>query len=341
MNLEPVFTWFIESGVHLTVYTLAVASLIYFLVYALSETFDMYIRDFKYRMMQVREQQDGSLFDNSIDDMDTFSDGAMKELAKKLHVVRKKDKNTGMLQKPKSIQNFMIETFAYGIGGMVIAFMSSRQVVLSVVFGLILATIPYMILVIKVNSRRKKISENFLAFVQTFTQQYNSNSNDVLAGLRGTLMNTKDPEMKVLITKLVTDINQTREERGVRRAVNEFVYASGSSWAKRLGSLIVTGYIEQFDISKQLQFLETQVVETEEMMEQESTKLKELTGMSYILPIILVASVYLSWYTTKIQGFWEIQFGRTVPLMLLLFSIVGVIFAVIIGRLLANIRNDI
>lgn len=341
MDLNLAFTWVVEHGIYWLFYFIGFLSAVFLLVVLLSEPLDMYVRDFRYRVQRVKEKQTSDLFDDEMDEKDTLNDGAMKDIAKKLHATRKIDKTTGLLKPPKSIQNFMIESGAYGVVGLLITFIASKQVVLSLGVASLFAMIPYMILTVKVNTIRKKVGEDFLKFVQIFTQQYNANSNDIMASLRATLRNLESTEMRVMITRLISEINQTREERGVRRAVNEFVYVSGTSWAKRLGSIIVRGYIDQYDVGEQLAFLEKQVMETEEMIEKESAIVKDVSAQAFIMPFILIGSIFLSWYTTKVSGYWEIQFGTTVPLLLLIFSVIGTFFGVIIGVLILNTKNDI
>src|SRR5690625_185939 len=341
MDLSIMFTWVVEEGFYWFVYIVSFAVSVYLLITLLSEPFDMYIRDFRYRVQRVKEKQNNDLFDDEMDDKDTINDGAMKEIAKKLHATRKVDKNTGLLKPPKSLQNFFIESGAYGSVGLIITFIASTQVVLSFAIGCLFVMIPYMVLVVKVNNISKKVGDDFLKFVQVFTQQYNANSKDIMAALRATLRNMDSPEMRVMITRLISEINQTREERGVRRAVNELVYVTGSSWAKRLGSIIVRGYIDQYDVGEQLGFLEKQVMETEEMIEKESAVVKDVAAEAFIMPFLLIGSLALGWYTTKIHGFWELQFGNTIPLMLMLFSCIGTFFGVMIGILVTNTKNDI
>lgn len=341
MDFAVIYTWLIQEGVHWFLYILAFANAIFLLVTMLSEPFDMYIRDFNYRVKRIREKQNGDLFDESLNEKDTLSDGAMKELAKKLHATRKQDKKTGLLRQPKSIQSFFVESSVWGVVGLLVSLIASHQVVLSLAIGMLFLTVPYMVLVVKVNNIRVKVGNDFLRFVQVFTQKYNANSNDVMSALRDTVPELTSVEMKKLIVRLITELNQEREERGARRAVNEFVYVNGSSWAKRLGAIIVKGYVDQQDVGEQLMFLEKQVIETEEMIEQESSVMKEVTGEAFIMPFIFVGAFALGWYTTKIQGFWDLQFNHTATLLLLIFSAIGVFFSVMIGLLMSNMKNDI
>lgn len=341
MNIELVLAWIVEDGIHWIFYLAAFAASLWLLTILLSEPLEMYIRDFKYKVQRVKEKQSGSLFDEEMNERDTLSEGNLKEIAKKLHATRKIDKQTNILKPPKSLQTFLIESIAIGVVGTTVSFIASNQVVLSLVIGLLFLTVPYMFLTLKVNNIRKKVGEDFLKFIQVFTQQYNANSNNIMAALRSTLTNIDSPEMRMLITRLYSEINQTREERGVRRAVNEFVYVSGTSWSKRLGSIIVRGYIDDYDVSEQLSFLEKQVMETEEMIEKESEGVLEVRNLAFFLPLVFIGTMIIGWQVAKVADFWYLQFGNTIPLLLLMFSVIGLFFSIIIGLLVTNTKNDI
>ncbi|MFP3471585.1 hypothetical protein R0J90_16205, partial [Micrococcus sp. SIMBA_144] len=90
-----------------------------------------------------------------------------------------------------------------------------------------------------------------------------------------------------------SDLQVARNESEIRLSVQVFVHTAGSSWAKRLGNIIIKSYLYNENVLKTLLILTKQIEDTEEMLEQEQSTALDTVYNGYFTLIILLASLVL------------------------------------------------
>ncbi|MFB6499902.1 hypothetical protein [Bacillus haynesii] len=329
LNLEDLGLWVKNSGVDYFLYTLLFLAVLFITISIVQEPIKIKYRDWNYRVKRTQQTH----VEKALETLEEES--IVQNISLMLRATAKKGKE------PQTLSTFFITSFLCFLFVFVIMFVAVKMVIVSLAIGLLAGCIPYAVLVAKLNRIRIAVGNEFLRFIQIFSQQYNANGYDIQFALRSTLNEMQDKDMKKALTQLISDLNTNRDESGVRKAVQEFVYINGSNWSKRLGNILVKGYLEQQNVLKPLLFLVKQVEKTEEMIAEEKSEVMAVAIEGYMQPVILIGSLGLGVYTCKMQGWWQLQFGEHTPLMLLAFGIVGVIFSVVIGLLVQNIKNDV
>ncbi|MEI2356705.1 hypothetical protein [Mesobacillus zeae] len=208
-------------------------------------------------------------------------------------------------------------------------------------FGILLLLIPYLMLRLKLNKIRFVMNLEFLNIVQRLTQNYNTMHFDMYHALAETQKNIKNPELRTVIVKLISDLQVSRNESELRESVQVFTYTSGTNWSKRLGSIILKAYIYNENVINALMVLTKQMEEVEEMLEEEKSQTMDSVYNGYLTLPFFLLSLGLGYYSSGAQDWFELQFGTPGNLLFFSLCVVGVIFSLIISIFLKRPKNDL
>ncbi|WP_066412855.1 hypothetical protein [Sutcliffiella cohnii] len=250
-------------------------------------------------------------------------------------------KTTSKEDKEQDILAFMIVTVSAFLFIFTFSFLSFRDMVFSMVIATLVGLIPYMILQIRLRNLRHIVSNDFLTIVQTLAQNYNSSQYDMYHALVETSKDIKNKSLRQIINRLISDLQVSRNEEEIRLSIELFVYTAGSSWAKRLGNIILKAYLNDERVINTLLNLIRQIEETEEMLEEEKSNAMDSVWNGYLTLPIFIASLFLGYYTSGAQDWFELQFGFVWTRMLFVLCMILVAFSIIISMILKKPKNDI
>ncbi|QCJ45463.1 hypothetical protein FAY30_26345 (plasmid) [Bacillus sp. S3] len=227
-----------------------------------------------------------------------------------------------------------------GFSGLFIYF-AFGDILVSVIFFILFAFIPYLFLRLKLNNIRYLMSLDFLFIVQRLTQNYNTSHFDIYHALTETQKEIKNPQLRKVIVKLVSDLQVSRNEQELRDTVLVFTYTAGTSWSKRLGSIILKAYLQNEKVLNALMVLTKQIEEMEEMIEEEKSQAMDSVYNGYLTLPVFIGSLFLGYYSSGAQDWFKLQFGNQWNILLISFSVLGVIFSLIISIFLKRPKNDL
>lgn len=216
-----------------------------------------------------------------------------------------------------------------------------HDIVLALTIGVIVGFIPYMTLQVRLIKLRYLMGEDFLSIVQTLTQQYNAHAHDMYYALVETQKTIQNVELRKVFIRLISDLQVSRNEQELRLSISVFVYTAGSSWAKRLGNIMLKSYLQNENVLSTLLVLTRQIEEIESMLEQEKSQTLDAVYNGYLTVPILIASLFLGYSVSGAQDWFQLQFHNFWTLLLFTISCVGVVFSIFISLILKRPKNDI
>lgn len=250
-------------------------------------------------------------------------------------------KTTSKQNTELNVVSFLVTTILLFIFTFIIVVMKYQDGFLALTLGALISAIPYMMLHIKLRKLRYLMGNEFLPIVHALTQNYNANHYDMYYALRETQKGIEDPNLRKVLLKLVSDLQVSRNESELRMSVQVFVYTAGTSWAKRLGNIIIKAYLFDENVLKTLLILTKQIEDTEEMLEQEKSNTLDTVYNGYFTLIILFASLVLGFYVSGAQDWVALQFENKWSLLTLTLSSTGVVFSLIISSIIKRPKNDL
>lgn len=250
-------------------------------------------------------------------------------------------KTTSKEKKEQDLVAFLTVTGCLFLFSLTFIFLSFRDLVFALILALLIALIPYMILQIKLRTLRYAVGEEFLTVVQILAQNYNSCQYDMYHALVDTARYVKNKALRQVLIRLISDLQVSRNEQEIRMTIEMFVFTAGSNWAKRLGNIILKAYLYDERVINTLLTLIRQIEETAEMLEEEKSHALDSVWNGYLTVPVFIASLFLGYYASGAQDWFDLQFGNIWTRMLFVVCIVLVIFSVIISIILKKPKNDI
>ena len=236
---------------------------------------------------------------------------------------------------------FLTITSLTGFISAIFIYLIIQDFVIAISLGILVSLIPYLLKRLKLNKLRFIISEEFLTLMQKLTQNYNAAHNDIYYALVETHKEIRNPQLKRVLIKLVSDLQVSRNETELRESIQAFTYTAGTNWSKRLGSIILKAYLNNENVLNALMTLTKQIEWTSEMLEEEKSEMLDVVYNGYLTLPILIGSIILGYIATGVQDYFKLQFGYGSTQFLFILSVIGVIFSFIIARFLKHPKNDL
>ncbi|NRD80836.1 hypothetical protein HPT25_26265 [Bacillus sp. BRMEA1] len=228
-----------------------------------------------------------------------------------------------------------------GITSCLFMLISFGDLLTSLLFGILLSTMPYLYLRVRLNKLRYRMSVDFIYIVQRLTQHYNALHHDIYHALAETQKEITDPVLRKVLIRLISDLQVSRNEHDLRKSIKVFIYTSGTNWSKRLGSIILKAFLYKENVLNALIVLTKQMEETSEMLEEEKSQTIDAVYNGYLTIPLFIGSLFLGKYTANSQNWFSLQFGNKWNLFLFCLSLLGVLFSVIISSFLKRPKNDL
>ncbi|WP_209124352.1 hypothetical protein [Alkalihalobacillus sp. BA299] len=250
-------------------------------------------------------------------------------------------KTTSKEKKEQDILAFFIVTSCAFIFTLIFSFLSFGDLFFAFFLAILVGLIPYMILQIRLRNLRYSVGSDFLSIIQMLAQNYNSAQYDMYHALVETSKEVKNKALRQVLIRLISDLQVSRNEQEIRLSIELFIFTAGSSWAKRLGNIILKSYLYDEKVLNTLLTLIRQIEETEEMLEEEKSHALDSVWNGYLTVPIFIASLILGYYVSGAQDWFHLQFGNVWTRMLFVVCIVLVVFSVITSMILKKPKNDI
>lgn len=238
-------------------------------------------------------------------------------------------------------QIFILFSGIFGFSMFLLFLIALHDLVVAAIFGLLLSTIPYIFLRLKLNKIRYLMSLEFLSIVQRLTQNYSANQQDMYYALVETQKQIKNEDLRKVTIRLISDLQVSRSEKELKESVQVFTYTANTNWSKRLGSIILKAYLYNEKVSNALMVLTKQMEDTEEMLEEEKSQMQDSIYDGFITAPLFIGSLILGYYSSGAQDWFSLQFEGKWNLFLFCLCLVGVIFSIIISIFLKSPKNDL
>ncbi|MFC0273782.1 hypothetical protein ACFFIX_20555 [Metabacillus herbersteinensis] len=250
-------------------------------------------------------------------------------------------KTTSKEKSEQEVLSFLVITSLLFLFMTTLVFIQFKDIFFAAILGALVGMIPYMVLQLRLRKLRFLMGTEFLSIVQSLTQNYNANSYDMYHALIETQKKIESKQLRTVFLKLISDLQVSKNEDELRLSVTVFVYTAGSSWAKRLGNIIVKSYLYHENVLNTLLVLTRQIEETEEMLEQEKSHTLDSVFNGYLTVPVFILSVILGYFIAGPQDWFKLQFQNPWALSVITMASIGVVFSVFISMMLKRPKNDI
>ncbi|MCY7454242.1 hypothetical protein [Bacillus altitudinis] len=320
-------SWIVDKGILYTLYAIFIASGMYISYQLINATIrnKLYSWNYRFRKMQVDSPAHLGILNKS-----NFT----KHLDKLIKTTSSKDFNG------QETFRFMLITSVCFLSGATIAAATIKDLFVSFVIGLLMSSIPYLILRIKLQNMRYEMTKEFSIVLKTIIQNYSSHHNNIYAALLETNKHIENKQLKIILSRLISELQISSSVDDVEESVMQFIYASGTSHAKRLGTLIVKAYIYQENISVSLQSMDSQIEKFEQMIEEEKTGTMPVIFSGFSTTPIFIGSIILLYFTIRPRDWISLQFKTQLSVSFFVICIVLIIFANIFAAILRKPKND-
>jgi len=326
--MDSLVTWFWASGTHLILYVLAVC----FALYTTKEIIALPLKE------KISEWQ----YRSRLRIIKTENEFKTKRIEHPFfrHVYLL-IKATSSSKSNGDVAAFYVVTSLLSGFTFVVAFLKFQDWIGALLIAACIGAIPYLALQMKLRIVRNSVSDEILTIIQTITQQYSANSYDIYYALVESYKEIENRELRRVFTRLISELQVSRNEDQLREVIEIFVYSSNSNWAKRLGSILLKAYLTNENVLNALLVLSRQVEQTQEMLEEEKSQSMDSVANGFITVPIFVGSIGLGYYTSGAQDWFNLQFDNNYALSLFVASLIGVIFSVFISLILKKPKNDL
>jgi hypothetical protein len=328
MTLDSLITWFWQVGVSFFLYALLLGITLWtsknIMLAPLKDKYAQW--NYRYRIRKIQSKSTISHAE--------YNNRFFKHLHLLIRTTRH-DKNEF------DVTAFLALSGLLGISVGLFILITFGDILVSVIFGFLLSLIPYLFLRMRLSNIRFVMGQEFLTLVQELTQNYNAMHYDMYHALNETQKTIKSPVLRKVLVKLISDLQVSRNEQELKETIKVFTYTAGTSWSKRLGSIILKSYLYNEKVLNALMVLNKQMEETAEMLEEEHSQTLDSVYNGYLTVPVFILSLVLGYFTSGAQDWFKLQFGQSWNILLFSLSVLGVLFSLIISVFLKRPKNDL
>lgn len=185
----------------------------------------------------------------------------------------------------------------------------------STVVSTMFASIPYFALLIRRRYIRVSISYDADLIITELANNYKIYNNNMIQALEATIKIISDIQVsKRIITRFVIKVKEYSNEEELQAAIDEFVYAIDTEWAKMLANNLYLSINSGLDVTNSLEDIVKELVIAKSNFEKTDRMNNEniMVG-KYLTPILYIGSVYLAvdYFDYTIREFFYYQFKST------------------------------
>lgn len=193
--------------------------------------------------------------------------------------------------------------------------MGSRHFSLVTAVGLaaMSSVMPILLLMIKVESIRKKGSKEGMSVVADLYRNYWIQNKNIFSAMEETVKgNAQCPICKSLMYKLLLRLRNTGNPLEIRECIDQFTFSMGTVWGKMLGVCIRLSAENGVDISEGLSDISDQLKFAHVRAEERRRLNSETARMTvFLVPMLYIGTVFISSYYLEVNflDFMHNQFG--------------------------------
>ncbi|MCK6259597.1 hypothetical protein LCY76_23810 [Fictibacillus sp. KIGAM418] len=320
--------WIIDKGIGYFLYFLVIMTAFFFIRPLVESPIRGTAAQIQYRvrLRKMKAEQQLKLAENR--------EGFIKHLHMLLSTITKDSRKDYTL-------SFILLTSVLFLFTLLVMIVNLKDIVFSLVIGTFVASLPYLILLIRLRNIRTNVGNDLTPVVQMLIQNYTASNYDVYRALFLTTQQIDNKVLKKVFVRLISDMQISRGEEEIREAVKLFIYTCGNNWSKRLGNIVQKAYLFDERITRALLTLGKQMEDNEEMLEEELSSATDTIMNGWITGPLFIASLFLCKYVSKPYDYLSLQFENKWALLLFILSLSFTIASVVITLLLRSPKNDL
>jgi len=258
-------------------------------------------------------------------------------LLQSLNVTSKKESITDSI----GVLGFLYSSGTIGLFTFVLVVVKFNDAFLGLLLGGIVSVIPYIFLLVKLKNTQNAVANELIQIIELLIHGYSASSHDMYQALISTQANIREPQLRKLFIRLISDLQTSRNEEEMRLSIDLFIYTAGSSWAMRLGNIILKAYVNQENVLNALLQLQNQMINNEKMLEQEKAGSYDAFAEAMLAIILYPVALIGGKLITRPQDWMNLQFGEKGPLLVFIITTVMTIIAILVGFLIRKPKNDL
>lgn len=243
-------------------------------------------------------------------------------------------------KRTSSVFAFLLLSGSLGIATFILLLFRLGDLYISTGLGFFVSMIPYLFLIVKFRKQKSSVSNNITMIIEELIHHYSANGHDMYQAVKQVAINTKNMHYRQLFLQIASAMH-LRQEEAVREAVEVLMFSIGGTWAKRLGNIILAGFLRSDSVLTAMVHLSKNAQANEGMLKQEKSASLGVRLAAYAtVPFMLVTLMINTWMTRSFD-YWDIQFGNPFMVFLLVITVAMICVSLIIAQFVANPKNDI
>jgi Flp pilus assembly protein TadB len=199
--------------------------------------------------------------------------------------------------------------------------------------GVVMGTLPILLLKIKIESIRRKSSYEGEKLIGNFMSQYRLSGFNIYETMEKMVENFKDTKVSNrLIMKLLLELRGTGNPLQIEKACSNFSYAVNTNWGRMLSYNIALAAESGMNISSAVEDILIQLREARTLVEERKRMNSESARMVvYLIPFMYIGTVFLSVTVIgmSVKKFFYNQFfsgqGFTMFLMIVFMLLINIV----------------
>ncbi len=326
--MEKIIHWLFTSGIDFVLYLVLGISIILGVKWFIEDSVRMKINEMQHRYRLRKSRANKKMTERQ------YNNPVLKHIFFLI-------KTTSKEKKEHDVIAFVTVTGILTVFGLMFSIFTTGDIVLSVFLAVLIGSLPYMLLRIRLQSIRYTTGTEMLNIIQILAQNYNACQYDIYYALIETQKDINNKTLKGVFRKLISELQSARNENEIRLAIDLLIYTSGSKWSKRLGNIILKAYLYDENVINTLLTLIRQMEETEEMLEEEKSHTLDKVYNGYLTAPMFIFSIVLGYIASGAQDYFVLQFVEYWPRLIFIVCTVMVTFSMIISFIMRKPKNDI
>lgn len=242
--------------------------------------------------------------------------------------------------KKPSVFGFVLFCVILGSSTFFLIFSRLGDFIIASVLGLLISYIPYLFLLVRFNRQKSSFSNNITHVIEILIHHYSSSGHDMYKAVKGVAKEVKDVRYRRLFMQIASAMH-LRHEPEIVEAIDVLTFSIGGTWAKRLGSIILTGYIRSDSVMKALVHLSNDAQKSEKMLKEEKSASFNTVVTAYLTIPFMLGTLMINRYLTRAFDYTDIQFNNPIALFLLVVTLAMIAISIIVALYIRNPKNDL
>jgi len=166
----------------------------------------------------------------------------------------------------------------------------------SVLIGLLICAMPYLLLRLKVEIIRRKSSYEGEKLISEFLCQYRMADSNIYKTIEQVILVSEDTKITgKLLFKLLIELRNTGNPKLIKEATDRFSYAINTNWSRMLANCIRISSLDGTDVTLALEDILIQLREARQLFEERRRRNSESVRMVvFLAPVIFISTIVIS-----------------------------------------------